>query len=45
MFFFKSKLPALLKVLLTGNAALWLDTLPQTTLTDLGRLTEADRSF
>jgi len=32
---------ALLKVLLTGNAALWLDTSPQTTLTDLGRLTEA----
>jgi len=32
---------ALLKVLLTGNAALWLDTLPQATLTDLGRLTEA----
>ena len=32
---------ALLKVLLTGNAALWLDTLPQATLGDLGRLTEA----
>jgi len=32
---------ALLKVLLTGNAALWLDNLPRATLTDLGRLTEA----
>ena len=32
---------ALLKVLLTANAELWLDTLPQTTLTDLGWLAQA----
>ena len=32
---------ALFKVLLIGNAALWLDTLPQETLTDFARLTAA----